>query len=271
MSPADSAGGAAGHEISFIAALDFASRPAAEVRGSLLGAGYDSVEWTMAHVDEMLAPASALACQQDLASGGESAVAITIEAIQKASDAGVGTVNVLTGPNLWEKGARPDHDERAWTQALNGLDLICTEGALRDVRIGLEPCWGNLAHSAETTQRILEAVPVSVTFDPSHFVMTDDPIPELIESWGDRIIHFHLKDAFGREGMDGEDFIFCLLGEGEVPWPETFAALEKIGYEGPMSVEFEAYRYYEQILGSDPEAAAALAMEQVRALTGRQA
>lgn len=263
--------GAADREISFIAALDYETRPAAEVRDSLLGAGYDSVEWTMAHLDEMLAPASALACQQDLASGGESAVAITIEAIGRAAEAGIGTVNVLTGPNLWEPGHRAAHDETAWKVALNGLELICAAGQREGVRVGLEPCWGNLAHSAETAQRVLDAVPVSVTFDPSHFVMTGDPIPELIRRWGERIVHFHLKDAFGRQGIDGEDFIFCLLGEGNVPWPETFAALDRVGYTGPMSVEFEAYRYYEQVLGSDPEAAAELAMEQVNALTGRDA
>jgi sugar phosphate isomerase/epimerase len=68
--------------------------------------------------------------------------------------------------------------------------------------------------------------------------------------------------------MDGEDFIFCLLGEGKVPWPETFAALDQIGYRGPMSVEFEAYRYYEQVLASDPAAAARLARGQVAALLG---
>ena len=268
MSAADPAG-AASRDISFIAALDYETRPAAEVRDSLLGAGYDSVEWTLAHVDELLAPASALACQQDLASGGESAVAITIEAIAKAAEAGIETVNVLTGPNLWEPGHRADHDETAWTVALNGLELICAAGESEGVKIGLEPCWGNLSHSAETAQRVLDAVPVSVTFDPSHFVMTGDAIPELIERWADRIVHFHLKDAFGRQGMDGEDFIFCMLGEGDVPWPETFAALDGIGYTGAMSVEFEAYRYYEQVLGSDPERAAVLAMEQVRALTGR--
>jgi hypothetical protein len=33
-----------------------------------------------------------------------------------------------------------------------------------------------------------------------------------------------------------------------------------------MSVEFEAYRYYEQILGADPARAAALARGQVAAL-----
>jgi len=35
-----------------------------------------------------------------------------------------------------------------------------------------------------------------------------------------------------------------------------------------MSVEFEAYRYYEQVLGGDPIAAARLARGQVAALLG---
>jgi sugar phosphate isomerase/epimerase len=255
-------------EISFIAALDFEDRPATEVRDSLLEAGYDSVEWTMAHVGELLAPASALACQQDLVTGGEAAVETTFQAIDAAAEAEIGVVNVLTGPNLWEEGAAARDDEEAWSTALGGLERIVERGEQAGVKIGLEPCWGTLAHDAATAQRVLDAVDVQVTFDPSHFVMTGDSIPELIERWGERIVHFHLKDAFGQPGMDGEDFIFCLLGEGKVPWPETFAALDRVGYQGPMSVEFEAYRYYEQVLGSDPAAAARLARSQVAALLG---
>lgn len=255
-------------EISFIAALGFEDRPAGEVLEALLGAGYDSVEWTMAHAGELLAPASALACQQDLVTGGEQAVEATFRGIDAAAEAGIGVVNVLTGPNLWEEAAIARDDEAAWSAALGGLERITERAAQAGVKIGLEPCWGTLAHDAETAQRVLDAVDVQVTFDPSHFVMTGDPIPELIERWGERIVHFHLKDAFGRPGMDGEDFIFCLLGEGKVPWPETFAALDQIGYRGPMSVEFEAYRYYEQVLASDPAAAARLARGQVAALLG---
>ena len=75
-----------------------------------------------------------------------------------------------------------------------------------------------------------------------------------------------MKDAFGRTGVEGQDFLFCMLGEGRVPWPETLAALNACGYGGALSVEFEAYRYYEQVLGNDPVAAARLSYEQVTAL-----
>jgi sugar phosphate isomerase/epimerase len=257
-------------DISFIAALDFEQRPAGEVLDALLGAGYDSVEWTMAHVNDLRAPASALASQMDLVTGGEEAVRETFRAIDAAADAGIPIVNVLTGPNLWEEGAARRYDDEAWTAALGGLERITIRAQEHGVKVGFEPCWGTLAHDAATAQRVLDSVPVSVTFDPSHFVMTGDPIPELIDRWGERIGHFHLKDAFGRPGIDGEDFIFCMLGEGNVPWPETFAALDRVGYEGALSVEFEAYRYYEQVLGNDPEAAARLARGQVAALLGER-
>ncbi len=118
------------------------------------------------------------------------------------------------------------------------------------------------------TQLVLDAVPVSVTFDPSHFVLSGDDIPALVGRWGERIVNVHLKDAFGPPGMDGEDFHFCLLGEGRVPWPELLTALDEVGYWGPLTVEFAAYRYYERILGGDPAAAARLARSQVEALLG---
>jgi len=46
-----------------------------------------------------------------------------------------------------------------------------------------------------------------------------------------------------------------------VPWAEFFAAVEDIGYEGYLSVEFESWEYYRQVLGGDPLAAARLSRE----------
>lgn len=273
MSTKPEANGAAGIEnrpLSFIANAGYETRPADAVVESLTRVGYDSVEWTPDHLGSLRDPASALACQQDLVSRGEEAVTITLVAIEAAAAAGIGIVNVVAGPNLWEDGAdvKSDPDE-AWKRVVAALERICARAGSLGIQIGLEPCWGTIVHDAATADRMLAEVPVSVCFDPSHFVMTGDPIPELIRRWGERIVHFHLKDAFGAPGMEGEDFHFCLLGDGGVPWNETFAALEAIGYRGALSVEFEAYNYLEQVLGSDPERAARLAHEQVAALTGR--
>ena len=86
-------------------------------------------------------------------------------------------------------------------------------------------------------------------------------IPWAVRQWGPRIRHVHLKDAVGRPGMFGETFIFPLLGEGLVPWADLLTALDDIGYQGYLSVEFESWDYYRQILGNDPVAAARLSLE----------
>ncbi|MFN8160824.1 MAG: sugar phosphate isomerase/epimerase [Solirubrobacterales bacterium] len=258
----------AGRPLGFIAGLGFEERPAESVASSLLEIGYDGVEWTMAHAGEMREPALALACQRDLVSGGGEALRETLEALERAHSAGVGIVDVVAGPNLWEPGAEPRDDEGAWSVALASLETVCERAAQLGVAVGFEPCWGTIAPDAERARRVLDAVPVGITFDPSHFVISGDPIPDLVDEWAPRLVHVHLKDAFGSPGMEGEDFHFCLLGEGGVPWAGFLGALDRAGYAGPMCVEFEAFRYYEQVLGRDPEAAARLAFEQVGALAG---
>ena len=202
----ESARGHTAHRLSFIAALDFERMPAAEVAAALLGAGYGAVEWTMEHLGELRQPSSALACQQDLSRGGADALNRTLAAIEAAADAEVPVVDVLTGPNLWEEGPKPSYGEEAWSSALASLEVACRRGEDLGVQIGFEPCWGTLAHDANTAQRVIDTVPVSVTFDPSHFVMSGDEIPALVRRWGDRIVNVHLKDAFGRTGLEGKDF-----------------------------------------------------------------
>ncbi len=262
--------------ISYLATPGYDEWEAGRALDSILSAGYDAVEWTVDHLDSLLGPATSIACHQDLVTGGDEALALTLRTVDAAAEAGIPVVNVVAGPNLWEDGARavgtgPAASEAAWTTVLSGFEKVCEQAGKAGIEIGFEPCWGTIAHDAATAQRVLDAVPVSVCFDPSHFVMTGDDIPGLIERWGERIVNFHLKDAFGRPGMDGEDFFFCMLGEGKVPWPEVFAALDRVGYDGALSVEFEAHRYYEQVLGSDPEAAALLCRTQVAALLGEAA
>jgi sugar phosphate isomerase/epimerase len=53
-----------------------------------------------------------------------------------------------------------------------------------------------------------------------------------------------------------------------VPWADFFAAIDDIGYQGYLSVEFESWDYYRQVLGSDPVAAARLSREILGRLDG---
>lgn len=195
----------------------------------------------------------------------------TLHAVDAAAEAGVPTIGLSTGPHGWNDAAlRTDVDiefEQAWDLAATALSRIVDHASATSVRIGLESVWGSLADNGEATQRLLDAIPgLAVTLDPSHLVLTDDDIPAWVERWSDRVVHVHLKDAFGRRGKSGQDFFFPLLGEGRVPWVRVFTALRDGGYEGFASVEAESYSLLDQCFPDDPAGPAALSLNLVNRL-----
>ena len=92
-----------------------------------------------------------------------------------------------------------------------------------------------------------------LNWDPSHFVWQDlDPV-NFIFDFADRIYHVDCKDAKVRTG-DGRrgrlashlpwadlrrGWDFVSTGHGDVPWEDCFRALNAIGYDGPISIEWE--------------------------------
>ena len=73
-----------------------------------------------------------------------------------------------------------------------------------------------------------------------------------------------VKDAVGI--AEQGKFLFPLLGEGRVDWAGFFRALDDLGYEGFMSVEFESFEYYRTVLKGDVEQAARMSMMQIEEL-----
>lgn len=174
---------------------------------------------------------------------------------------GVHIVNGFTGSSIWrfiypyppvseadiEAGFR-DFAER-WTPI---LDVF----AENEVKFGLEVHPTEIAFDIVTARRALEAVDYhpafGFNFDPSHFVhQFVDPVA-FIHEFGDRIWHVHVKDA--RTQLDGRTSIlashlpfgdyrrgwdFVSPGRGDVRWDPIVRALNRVGYDGPLSVEWE--------------------------------
>ena len=279
----------------FLAGLDFASMPAARVADELAALGYVAVSWPLARFDPSSIPdsgrrqllsdtrAAGLAVSEWVvqidfvhleAGAREARVRQAADAVRAVAGLDLGgqpapaPVNLFTGPAPWDPTAprlgRDLSEGQAWDMVRGAFDVLVPLAEEAGIDLAVEGVWGHLAHDYYTTLELLrhyDSPRLGINMDPSHGVLAGNDIPWAVRQWGSRIRHFHLKDAVGRPGMDGETFLFPLLGEGKVPWAGFFGAVDAIGYEGHLSVEFESWDYYRQVLGSDPVAAARLSME----------
>lgn len=132
------------------------------------------------------------------------------------------------------------------------LDVFQENG----IKFGLEVHPTEIAYDLVTTRRALKAVnyhpAFGFNFDPSHFIhQFIDPV-EFVKEFGDRIWHVHIKDS--RVQLTGQNSIlsshldfgdarrgwdFVSPGRGDVKWDQIVRALNRIGYKGPLSVEWE--------------------------------
>jgi sugar phosphate isomerase/epimerase len=124
------------------------------------------------------------------------------------------------------------------------------------VKFALEIHPTEIAFDLYTAQRALEALDrreeFGFNFDPSHLHWQGvDPV-EFIRAFPDRIFHVHVKDAIttldGRSGILASHlnfgdarrgWDFRSPGRGGVNFEEIIRALNKAGYQGPLSVEWE--------------------------------
>jgi sugar phosphate isomerase/epimerase len=182
----------------------------------------------------------------------------TARAAQKL---GVSVVNGFTGSSIWHLLYSFPPVPESMIEA--GFELFAERWnpildvfAECGVRFGLEVHPTEIAFDAITAARALEAVDrrdeFGFNFDPSHLHWQGVDSVEFIRTFHDRIYHVHVKDAQvtlkGRQGilashLDFGDprrgWDFRSPGRGGVDFEEIIRALNDIGYEGPLSVEWE--------------------------------
>jgi sugar phosphate isomerase/epimerase len=274
----------------FMASLDFRSWPAEDVARCLAGLGYSAVEWTLAHFHPDRTPQelsdlvritekhgllfSEAVIQQDLVSLDpavcEERIQLVEASIRAASRAGVRILNVFTGPAPWiDRSPRLGVDITegdAWKLVFKAYERLLALAEHHRVYLAVEPCYSHLVHDYYTLRELLDHFDseyLKVNFDPSHFQLYGNDVPWAVRRLGGRICHVHLKDVVGRPGAFFQDFSNPMLGGGKVDWQAFAAALDDTGYQGALSVEFEAFSYYEKVLKNDPARAAAVSMEQL--------
>jgi sugar phosphate isomerase/epimerase len=174
---------------------------------------------------------------------------------------GVTQVNGFTGSAIWAQlYSFPPND---WDEIERGyqdfagrwgpiVDVFDAEG----VRFGLEVHPTEIAYDFVTTRKTLDAIGrrpgFGINLDPSHFAPQFLDAAAFALEFGDRVYHVHVKDSKRR--LDGRRSILAShlnFGEEQRGWDlvspghgdvdfETFVrALNRIGYEGPLSIEWE--------------------------------
>lgn len=282
--------------IGFLASLGFERMDPARVVSELKQLGYNAVEWTRifnprdksiaevrAIVDMTRSAGMAISevvIQQDYVCPDDRVrrdrVALTRETIEACAEVGVDTVNLFTGPAPWNPKApripRDIAEGTAWEMVLDAFDKIVAALESRGVHGAVEDVWGHLCNDYYTTRVLIDHFAsdyLGVNFDPSHDTLKGNfDTGWIVGQWGKETVkHVHLKDAIGVQ--EPGQFLFPFLGEGRVDWQGMFGALQEIGYEGYLSVEFESFAYHERVLKGDTIETARRSMNDVRALLAR--
>lgn len=182
-------------------------------------------------------------------------------AARAAAKLGVPVVNGFTGSSIWHKlyffpptgpaeidAGYADFAAR-WNPILDVFDEV-------GVRFALEVHPTEIAYDVPTTRRAIEALggreAFGVNFDPSHLHWQGVDSVKFIHAFGDRIYHAHVKDAIVTAdgegsivgshlgfGAKGRAWDFRSPGRGTVNFEEIIRALNRVGYQGPLSVEWE--------------------------------
>ena len=126
-----------------------------------------------------------------------------------------------------------------------------------NVHFALEVHPSEIAFDIASARRALDAVKnhprFGFNYDPSHFGYQGVDYVKFLREFPDRIFHAHMKDAWwghgdGTVGVFGghTDFTdprrfwdFRSLGHGDIRFEDIIVALNDIGYQGPLSVEWE--------------------------------
>jgi sugar phosphate isomerase/epimerase len=194
-----------------------------------------------------------------------------------AAALGVEVVNGFTGSSIWHTlyafppTSQADWDAgfadfaRRWTPILDGF-------AERGVRFALEVHPTEIAFDLATAERAVAAVDghpaFAFNYDPSHLAYQGVDYVRFLRRFPDRIAHVHMKDVWWGRG-DGSVGVFGghtsfgdarrywdfrSVGRGDVDFEEIIVALNDIGYDGPLSVEWEDSRM-DRVHGASESAA----------------
>lgn len=185
-----------------------------------------------------------------------------IETGRVAARLGVNVVAGFTGSSIWSyvysfPPVSNDMIEQGYIDFAKRWKPIFDEYQKLGVKFALEVHPTEIAFDIASAEKALKAVDYhpafGFNFDPSHFGYQGVDYVEFLYRFPDRIFHVHMKDVYwkdnpGTVGVFGGHvpfgdprryWNFRSVGRGKINFEEIIRALNAIGYNGPLSVEWE--------------------------------
>jgi len=185
-----------------------------------------------------------------------------VKTAEAAKRLGVKVVNGFTGSSIWHLNysfppVPPEMIEEGYADFARRFKPIMDEYESLGIKFALEVHPTEIAFDIATAERALAAIDSHPAFgfnyDPSHFGYQGVDYVEFIYKFARRIFHVHMKDVgwspfpteagvFGGHLDFGDRrryWDFRSLGHGNIDFEEIIRALNRIKYNGPLSVEWE--------------------------------
>lgn len=180
---------------------------------------------------------------------------------QAAKNLGVEVINGFTGSSIWHliysfPPTEPEMIADGFRLFAERWNPIMDEFGKHGIRFALEVHPTEIAFDLYSAERALEALDHRPEFgfnlDPSHLIWQGVDPAIFARHFADRIYHVHVKDAkINRDGKAGiissylpfgdhrRGWDFVSPGHGDINFDNFIRALNDIGYQGPLSVEWE--------------------------------
>jgi sugar phosphate isomerase/epimerase len=185
-----------------------------------------------------------------------------INTAEAAKRLGVDQVNGFTGSSIWHllysfPAVPADMIDEGYADFAKRWTPILDKYHELGIHFGLEVHPTEIAFDIASTRRALKAINnhpnFGFNYDPSHLGYQIVDYVAFLQEFADKIFHVHMKDVWWTDvpveagifgghtefGARGRYWDFRSLGHGRIKFEEIIRELNRIGYKGPLSVEWE--------------------------------
>jgi myo-inositol catabolism protein IolH len=150
-----------------------------------------------------------------------------------------------------EFNGRPEQASRSEAMFWRSLEELLPIFEREGIELRLEPHPDDFVENGHTAIQMIRGVNsplVSFLYCAPHTFHQGGDLAAIMEDAGDLLTHLHVADSFDHRGSSGLRYILnppgtparihqhLDIGQGEVPWDEFFGTLEKLKFDGIMTV-----------------------------------